>query len=152
MRRPRHGDRPRPHGDGLRGPAAVRRGLAIADGLADNPFESALRALGIDVPGLRLQPQRVIPGIGRPDLVDPELRLVVEADSFEFHGRRSMLKRDCERYNAFVADGWLVVRFSWEHVMFAPAYVDRVLRSVVRLRGERSHGRALTDDEGRLSA
>ncbi len=131
--------------------ARCRKVAEHADGRADNPFESALRAIGIDIPGLQVQAQRSIPGIGRPDLVDPVLRLVIEADSFECP-RRSMLKRDCERCNAFVADGWLVVRFSWEHVMFAPAYVDRVLRSVVRLRGERSQGRALTDDEGRLSA
>jgi very-short-patch-repair endonuclease len=43
------------------------------------------------------------------------------------------LKRDCERYNAFVLDGWLVIRFAWEHVMFEPQYVDRVLRGAVAL-------------------
>jgi very-short-patch-repair endonuclease len=132
--------------------ARCLRVARAADGLADNPFESVLRAIAIAVPGLQVQAQRTIPGIGRPDLVDKVLRLVVEAESFEFHGRRRMLKHDCERYNAFVVDGWLVVRFAWEHVMFEPAYVDRVLRAMVALLGGTSHGRALADDEGRLSA
>ena len=69
----------------------------VTDCAARLPFDEAL----------------AIPGIGRPDLVDRVLRLVVEAESFEFHGKRRMLKHDCERYNAFVVDGWLVVRFAW---------------------------------------
>jgi very-short-patch-repair endonuclease len=132
--------------------ARCRKVARHADGRAANPFESVLRAIAIDIPGLQVQPQRVVPGIGRPDLADPVLRLVIEADSFEFHGKRGMLTRDCERYNAFVVDGWLVIRFAWEHVMLRPDYVDRVLREVVRRLGEGSHGRALTDGEGRLSA
>jgi very-short-patch-repair endonuclease len=132
--------------------ARCLRVARAADGLADNPFESVLRAIALDVPGLQVQPQRTIPGIGRPDLVDRVLRLVVEAESFEFHGRRRMLKHDCERYNAFVVDGWLVIRFAWEHVMFEPAYVAAVLRSVVELLGGASQGRAVRNGEGRLSA
>ena len=122
--------------------ARCRKVAEHADGRADNPFESVLRAIAIEIPGLQVQAQRSIPGIGRPDLVDPVLRLVIEADSFEFHGRRAMLTRDCERYNAFVVDGWLVIRFAWEHVMLRPDYVDRVLRDVVRRLGEGPQGRA----------
>lgn len=133
--------------------ARCRRVARAADGLADNPFESVLRAIALDIPGLEVQAQRTIPGIGRPDLVDRALGLVVEAESFEFHGRRTMLKHDCERYNAFVVDGWLVVRFAWEHVMFEPQYVAGVLRAAVQLLdGGTSQGRALEDGEGRLSA
>ena len=106
-----------------------------ATALAANPFESVLRAIGLGVPGLDLQPQVTIDDdgfVGRPDLVDVRRRLVVEADSFEFHGRRAALRRDCERYNALVLRGWLVLRFSWEHVMHDPAYVTACLESVTR--------------------
>jgi very-short-patch-repair endonuclease len=98
-----------------------------ADGRAANPFESVLRAIALEVPGLRVEPQVRVEGIGRPDLLDRQRRLVVEADSFEFHGRRAALKADCARYNAFVVAGWTVVRFSWEHVMLEPGYVREVL-------------------------
>ena len=77
---------------------------AQASPLAANPFESVLRSICDDVPGLRVRPQVEIHDphfLGRPDLVDDELRLVLEADSFEWHGGRAALARDASRYNAF---------------------------------------------------
>jgi very-short-patch-repair endonuclease len=114
-----------------------------ADERPDNPFESVLRAIALDVPGLSVEPQVWVGSIGRADLVDERLHLVLEADSFEFHGRRRMLKRDCERYNAFVLEGFLVIRFTYEHVMFDPAYVRRVLTAVVALLSDGPLGPAL---------
>ena len=112
--------------------ARCLRVATLADERAANPFESVLRAIALGVPGLNVVPQAGIDPIGRPDLVDETLRLVVEADSFEFHGRRRQLKADCERYNAFVIAGWRVLRFSWEHVMFEPRYVREVLLGAVQ--------------------
>lgn len=47
---------------GIRGPGAIgaRRVAGQASALAANPFESVLRAISLDVPGLRLVPQVVI--------------------------------------------------------------------------------------------
>jgi very-short-patch-repair endonuclease len=104
-----------------------------ADGLAANPFESVLRAIALEVPGLAVKPQVVITDLGlniRPDLVDRNRRLVLEADSFEFHGQRRQLKRDCERYDLLVVAGWTVLRFAWEHVMFQPGFVHACLVAV----------------------
>jgi very-short-patch-repair endonuclease len=111
------------------------RVAGAATPLAANPFESVLRALALDVPGLDLQPQVVIEEDGfrcRPDLVDTARRLVVEADSFEWHGGRAALTRDCVRYNALVLRGWTVLRFAWEHVMLDRGYVRACLGAVVR--------------------
>lgn len=102
---------------------------------AANPFESATRAIALEVPGLSLEPQVVIssPRVwARPDLVDVDRRLVVECESFEWHGDRRGFRRDCRRYTLLVADGWLVVRFTWEDVMFRPDWVRRVLSELVR--------------------
>lgn len=104
-----------------------------ADGRAANPFESVLRAIALKVPGLYVVPQEWTDDVGHPDLVDKRLRLVIEAESFEFHGKRRALYKDCERYNAFAMKGWWVVRFSWEHVMFEPDYVREVLTRMVGL-------------------
>lgn len=126
-----------------RGPGSrqVRRVAAEASELPDNPFESALRAIALEVPGLQVRPQVPIFSssefLGRPDLVDTDLMVVVEADSFEWHGGRADLKRDARRYNAFVVHGWLVLRFVWEDVMFDPAYVREVLAAVVHERTQR---------------
>jgi len=109
-----------------------------ADGRAANPFESVLRAIALDVPGLDLVPQLSIYDgldfLGRPDLVDEARRIVLEADSFEFHGKRRALTRDCERYNAFTLRDWFVLRFAWEHVMYQPEYVAECLHLLVQQR------------------
>ncbi len=111
--------------------ARCRRVVQEATWLADNPFESVLRAIALDVPGLHVEPQVSVPGVGRVDLFDRDLGLVVEADSFEFHGARRMLARDCVRYNAVVVGGLSVVRFAWEQVMFEAPYVAATLRAMV---------------------
>ena len=66
--------------------------------------------------------------IGRPDLVDAGRRLIIEADSWTWHEKTpARHTRDCERYNAFVNAGWLVLRFTYEHVMHRCDYVVRAL-------------------------
>lgn len=124
--------------DGIKGPGApqARRVAREATHLAANPFESVLRAIGLDVPGLRLEPQVVITdkdGAGRADLIDRERRLVLEAESHTWHSRRGALRRDCRRYTKLVLLGWRVLRFAWEDVMFHPDYVRECLVSAARL-------------------
>lgn len=119
-----------------RGPGAprVRRVAQEATALAANPFESSLRAICLDVPRLRVRAQVVVRDphrLGRPDLVDEDLKIVLEADSFEWHGDRAALHRDANRYNGFVAAGWVVLRFSWEQVMFHPDDIRSVIEAVV---------------------
>ena len=63
----------------------------------------------------------------RPDLVDRERRIVVECESYEWHGDRAGFRKDVRRYTLLVADGWLVLRFTWEDVMFRPEWVRQVL-------------------------
>ncbi len=119
----------------------MRQVVEVASGESANPFESVLRAIGLGVAGLSLRPQvrlyrrdsEVVGGtfLGRPDLVDEDLRIVVEADSFEWHGGRTALTADARRYNAFVVEGWLVLRFCWEDVMFQPSLVAAVLQAAV---------------------
>ncbi|MCY4726239.1 DUF559 domain-containing protein [Nocardioides sp. STR2] len=134
--------------EAARGPgsARLRRVAAHADGRSDNPFESVLRAIAIDVPGLEVVPQVRITGeLGlrvRADLVDRHLRIVIEADSFEWHGDRTALRRDARRYDLLVANGWTVLRFSWEDVMHDPDFVRAVLRATVE-RTQRASARVL---------
>jgi very-short-patch-repair endonuclease len=124
--------------ESARGPGSpqIRRVCTNADHRAANPFETALRAIAHDVPGLEVSPQVVIADNGfvaRPDLVDARLWIVLEADSFEWHGKRSALASDARRYNALVIRGWLVLRFSFEDVMFHPEEVHRTLVAAVAL-------------------
>lgn len=104
-------------------------------------FESVLRSVALTVAGLRVEPQRLITSVrpsARPDLVDEDLRIVLEADSFEWHGDRAALRRDARRYDQLVVDGWIVLRFAWEDVMFDQEFVRAVLVAAVDLADRRT--------------
>lgn len=122
-----------------------------------NPFESVVRAIAIEcVPGTRLTPQvrlKVAGRLIRPDLVDEQLRLVVEADSHEFHTSRQQIDSDCWRYDELVLDDWLVLRVSWVQAMFQRDWVASVLNRAVlkqarklgtRIAEVRARGRGMT--------
>ncbi len=127
----------------LRGPGSglARRVADCADSRAANAFESTLRAIAVEVPGLQVVPQVCLRAgarfLGRPDLVDERLGIILEADSFEWHGGRAALARDSRRYNRFAVNGWLVLRFTWEDVVFHPLEVAAVLRAAVAERAQR---------------
>lgn len=119
-----------------KGPGArqVRRVAAECTPLAANPFESAGRAITLDVPGLDARPQVVLEGTGfRADLVDVRLRVAIECDSFEWHGKKSALESDARRYNLMVRDGWIVIRLVHNDVMNRPDEVRELLVAVVAL-------------------
>ncbi len=122
---------------GVRGPGApaCRRVVAEASGCAANPFESSLRAIALEVDGLRLHPQLEVTVFGRslhPDLVDPRLRVIVEADSWLYHGATpERFDRDLWRYTALVVHGWIVVRFGYHQVMHDPDFVREALELLV---------------------
>jgi hypothetical protein len=120
-----------------RGRARAMAVAAMATAKPVNPYESTLYAIASTVPGLNVKPQhpiRVSPTLElHPDLADEELGIVIEAESFEWHGKRAALTRDCVRYNAFTIGGRTVIRFSWDQVMFEADYVLEVLEQTVRL-------------------
>jgi predicted transcriptional regulator of viral defense system len=74
------------------GSAQMRRVAVLASSDKANPFESGLHAIAAEVPGLDVRPQVAICDphfLGRPDFVDERLGIVLEADSFEWHGGRA---------------------------------------------------------------
>lgn len=116
----------------VRGPgsADVRRVARHADGRAANPFESVLRAIVIESNVLEVEPQvpvRTRTWTFEPDLVDVRRRVVIEADSWTWHGDRESHSRDCLRHTLLAAAGWRVLRFTWEQVMHSAPYVRSVL-------------------------
>lgn len=112
----------------------AERVLVNASSEAANAFESTLRALAIQAVGPILVPQVTLELSGnrvRPDLLCWGLHLVIEADSHSFHTKRQQLVKDCWRYNELSVRGWLVLRFTWDHVMFSPAWVIATIREAV---------------------
>ncbi len=114
--------------------ARCRHVAEHADGRAATAFESVLRGVLIEAGITSFIPQyeiRAGPLRVHADLADPLSGVVLEADSFEFHGSRADFRRDCERYDELVAAGWLVLRLPWELVMFQPETVVRLVRAAM---------------------
>ena len=122
------------------GSPQARRVAAAADGRAANAFESVLRAICLEVPGLSVTPQVALTDDGIwvvVDLADARLRLVIEAEGFAFHGTRRGLVRDCRRYTEITVLGWSILRFTWEDVMHDPAWVRWALTAWIAQRAGR---------------
>jgi very-short-patch-repair endonuclease len=124
-----------------KGAERARRVARRASGLAANPFESVLRALALDA-GLDVVPQLGVEVRGvtvHPDVGDRERRIVLEADSWEFHTGRDAHERDCWRYTVLVCGGWRVLRFTWHQVMYDPDFVTECLLQVLSRSRERAN-------------
>lgn len=78
--------------------------------------------------------------MGRVDLADPALKIVLEADSYEFHGEGELFEKDCVRCDELVADGGLVLRFPWTRVMTRPVWVAEMIAAAVAIRPPRDAG------------
>jgi very-short-patch-repair endonuclease len=116
------------------GRAAVLRVAAAADARAESALESVLRARVIEAGFTGFVPQYKIRDrsfYARVDLADPFLRIVLEADSFAYHGTRAALRRDCRRYVDLAIRGWLLLRYSWEDVILDENWVGTSLAAVV---------------------
>jgi very-short-patch-repair endonuclease len=119
------------------GRAARLHVVGHADRRAANAFESALRGVLIDAGLTDFTPQVEIQLPGRRvrvDLADRARKLVIEADSYEYHGTRDGWERDCRRYDDLVAAGWVVLRFTWRQVVDQPAWVAEIVRRTVEQR------------------
>ncbi|MFC6695218.1 hypothetical protein [Nocardioides daphniae] len=108
--------------------------VEAADPRAANPFESVVRAIARDVRGLTVVPQVQIPRVGRVDLCDEELGIVIEAESHEFHSSPAGLRKDVSRYTECARQGLVVVRFVWGQAMNQPEQVREALVEVVARR------------------
>jgi very-short-patch-repair endonuclease len=63
-------------------------------------------------------------------------RVILESDGWADHGRdRKGFARDRERDPILIEAGWVILRFTWEQIMFRAAWVAARLANVLRARG-----------------
>jgi very-short-patch-repair endonuclease len=122
--------------EALRG-AGRRKAIRVVDlmdGRSESALESVLRARLIEAGITGFIPQYRISGQGfsaRVDLANPQLKIVLEADSFAFHGTRAALRKDCRRHVNLAMCGWLLLRYSWEDVILNDDWVGESLDAVI---------------------
>ncbi|WP_245556922.1 endonuclease domain-containing protein [Jongsikchunia kroppenstedtii] len=97
-------------------PVRVRELLGRCDRRAESGTETMAR-LRFQSRRIHLQIQVYIPGVGRVDLLIGD-RLIIECDSVEHHTSRANYADDRRRDRRAVAKGYLVVRLTYEDVLF----------------------------------
>lgn len=74
----------------------------------------------------------------RADFCWPRLRLVVEADSWRWHGGKRKTESDRERDQLLTIAGWIVVRFTRNQIKLEPERTGRKLVALIeQMRGTR---------------
>lgn len=109
----------------------------LADWRSAGAFESVLRAIALQVKGLRPSAQVIVDleaGRYTVDVCDWSLRIVIEAESKAYHSSGASLLRDCRRYSDLGSNGLMVLRFTWAQVMHGPHEVRYVLNRAVAQR------------------
>jgi very-short-patch-repair endonuclease len=118
--------------------SALREGVSKTELLlacARLPRNGRSRSFVIEIAGAGFEPQVWVGNIGRADLVDRGRKIVLEAESFEFHSDAVAFARDLKRYNAFLCEGHLVLRFGWKPVMFDADDVRETVTAVIEPQG-----------------
>lgn len=135
--------------DALRGamgklPARIQGWFAKTDCDAQSGTESIvrvrLRALGYMVV---VQPR--VEGVGHSDVRIG--RLVIECDGRQYHSSAAEFQADRTRDRKAVIDGWIVIRLTYDDVLFGWAEVLEDIRAITRK--DRHRRRSARDDTGR---
>ncbi|MFW6090590.1 MAG: DUF559 domain-containing protein, partial [Actinomycetota bacterium] len=72
--------------------------------------------------------------LAQVDLGDPTTGVLLEADSFWWHGQRRFLERDAQRYDELISHGYLVLRFAYEQILGKQEWVLDTVRRTLALR------------------
>lgn len=132
---------------GFKGILKAREALVLIRVGSDSPQESRLRlamnAVGLPDPSLQVEwwdPEYSTDFPATADLGYPEWKIAIQYEG-EHHGDKEQLARDLRRDQAFLRQGWSVLRFgsadSREGFQTAIQLITRVIQTV-RARGVRS--------------
>jgi very-short-patch-repair endonuclease len=110
-------------------PADYADYIRFIDPRAESGLESHVR-LGLRAVNIIARPQVGIEGVGRIDLLVGD-RLIIETDGHKWHSKPEDVRRDKERDLAAAERGYLVLRLSYEQVLFEWPRVLAAVRSLV---------------------
>jgi len=129
--------------------AGARRGVQkLRDALelirigSASPWETEFRldagAAGLPEPVLDVEIRDVAGRLlGVSDAAYPAFRVIVEVEGDHHRTSRAQGNRDIEKYAAYAAEGWEVVRLTAAHIRGADAPAASMVRSVLQHRGWR---------------
>ncbi|MCS5733589.1 endonuclease domain-containing protein [Herbiconiux daphne] len=113
-------------------PASARGYLALTDAGSQSGLETKAR-LSFRGRGITVRTQVHISGVGRVDMLIGD-RLVIEVDGYRWHSSRSAFAEDRRRDLELARQGYLVIRLTYDQVMFGWAAVEEVVLAHLRRR------------------
>jgi very-short-patch-repair endonuclease len=115
----------------------ARTALLQVTGCAESPIEVVARLLFVAA-DFHVETQVYIEGVGRVDFLLDGF-LVVEIDGAAYHSDRKALRRDHRRNNTTLLNGYLILRYGYEDVMFEQeAMLDQIRLALRRGRPPRN--------------
>jgi very-short-patch-repair endonuclease len=118
---------------GRRGLRTMRAALPLLDERSESPQESKLRVILLrgGVSTIANFPIRTSGGFSyRVDLAIPELRVVIEYQSDEFHSDPIARRRDMTRRARLEADGWFVMELNADDLANPSELIERLRRVI----------------------
>lgn len=95
-----------------------------ADGLLEPRMARLLRRAGLPLPVFQHNVYDAVGRwLGRVDFAYPERMIALEVDGWEKRATPRAMEHDLTRQNLITAAGWIVLRFTWNHVVRRPGYV-----------------------------
>jgi very-short-patch-repair endonuclease len=120
-------------------PVAETAKFATVRSLFEAKLLPLIAAAGLPMPRINA-PVRTAERVLEVDLLWPEQRFVVEADSRRHHAIEVAFERDHKRNRELLAAGYRLLRVSWREAENEPAAVFAVIRSELEQRGSASSG------------
>ena len=126
---------------GVRGTAKLRR-ILDARGEDKGRRESVLETLAgrlfrnspLPMPVLQLPVFRARELLGRCDFAYPDLKISIEVLGWKWHYGKRQWELDLRRRTHLVAEGWIVLEFTWDDVVKRPQYVIETIRDAIKQR------------------
>jgi hypothetical protein len=126
---------------GVRGTAKLRR-IMDARGEDKGPRESVLETLAgrlfrnspLPMPVLQFPIYRAREFLGRCDFAYPDLKIAIEVLGWKWHYGKRQWEQDLRRRTHLVAEGWIVLEFTWDDVVKRPQYVIATIRDAIKQR------------------
>jgi len=126
---------------GVRGTAKLRR-ILDARGEDKGRRESVLETLAgrlfrnspLPMPILQLPIFRGREFLGRCDFAYPDLKIGIEVLGWKWHYGKRQWELDLRRRTHLVAEGWIVLEFTWDDVIKRPHYVIETIRDAIKQR------------------
>jgi hypothetical protein len=126
---------------GVRGTAKLRR-ILDARGEDKGRRESVLETLAgrlfrnspLPMPMLQFPIFRAREFLGRCDFAYPDLKISIEVLGWKWHYGKRQWELDLRRRTYLVAEGWIVLEFTWDDVVKRPQYVIETIRDAIKQR------------------